>query len=146
MTALIRILVVDDDADIRSLMAEILAGPDREVHLAPGGREAVECVDTMDLDLVILDLSMPGMDGWETATQIRRRSGVPLLIVTARVADGERLRGSQMGAEGFMLKPFLRRELIGAVENILEPPVGPAIIPRAAARARRAPDPRAACR
>jgi DNA-binding response OmpR family regulator len=115
-----RILIVDDDADIRSLIGEILAEEDHDVVLAADGPDAIRCMRALAPDLVILDLSMPGMDGWETATRIRERSRVPVLFITARVADAERRRSVRIGAAGFMLKPFARRELVETVAEILD--------------------------
>jgi DNA-binding response OmpR family regulator len=114
-----RILVVEDYADVRALIALILAAEGHEAVQAADGREAVRCVREGDPDLVILDLNMPGMDGWETAARINELSGAPVLFLTAVVEDEEREHSVRLGAAGFMLKPFLRRELVDAVATIL---------------------------
>jgi two-component system, OmpR family, response regulator len=72
-------------------------------------------VRAVDIDLAILDISMPGMDGWETAGRIRACSQVPILFLSARVEDGVRRRTELYGAAEFMAKPFARRELLDAV-------------------------------
>jgi two-component system OmpR family response regulator len=109
------VLVVDDYADVRALVGEILAGAGHDVIEAGDGRRAVELVRAVDIDLVILDVSMPGMDGWETAGRMRASSQVPILFLSARVEDAVVRRTERFGAAEFMAKPFARRDLLDAV-------------------------------
>jgi two-component system, OmpR family, alkaline phosphatase synthesis response regulator PhoP len=113
-----RILIVEDYADVRTLIALILAAEGHE-PIEADGREAVRCVHEVEPDLVVLDLNMRGMDGWETAARIRELSDVPVLFLTAVMEDEDRRHSVRVGAAGLMLKPFLRRELVEAVAAIL---------------------------
>jgi CheY-like chemotaxis protein len=114
-----RILVVDDYADIRTLVTEVLEAEGYEVLQAADGYEALQHIGHYDPDLVVLDLTMPVMDGWETAARIRKRSPAAVLFLTARVEDLERRRARRIDAAGFMLKPFGRMELIETVTSLL---------------------------
>jgi CheY-like chemotaxis protein len=116
------VLVVDDYEDVRALVGEILAGAGHDVLEAADGQRALELARAVDLDLAILDLSMPGMDGWETASRIRAFSAVPVLFLSACVEEGVRRQTERFGAAGFMAKPFGRRELLGAVAAICDAP------------------------
>ena len=116
-----RILVVDDYADIRTLVTEVLEAEGHQVIQAADGPEAVRQERDHQPDLVVLDLTMPVMDGWETAAQIRERSRVAVLFLTARVDDFERRRARRVGGAGFMLKPFGRNELVETVTALLDP-------------------------
>src|SRR5581483_7333348 len=109
------VLVVDDCAEVRALVGEILAAAAQDVIEAADGRRALELVRAVELDLAILDVSMPGTDGWETAGRVRASSQVPILFLTARVEDVVRRRAELFGAAGFMTKPFARRDLLDAV-------------------------------
>jgi two-component system OmpR family response regulator len=114
-----RILVVDDYADVRTLVAEILALQGHDAIQAADGDEAVRCVRALGPDLVVLDLNLPVVDGWGTAARIRALSDAPLLFLADRAEDAERRHRIRVGPAGFMLKPFLRRELVDAVATIL---------------------------
>jgi DNA-binding response OmpR family regulator len=119
-----RILVVDDYADIRTLVTAVLEAEGHEVIQAANGHEAVRQERDLEPDLVVLDLTMPVMDGWETAARIRERSRVAVLFLTARAEDCERRRARHVGAARFMLKPFDRHELVETVTALLDPRSG----------------------
>ena len=126
-----RVLVIDDDDDIRGLVAKLLeragltveqaadgrAGLD--VEQAPDGRAGLRAFHQKPADLVVLDVSMPELDGWETLERIRDLSDVPVIMLTARGAELERVRGLQAGADDYMVKPFGRQELIARVQALL---------------------------
>ena len=114
-----RVLVIDDDNDIRGLVVELLQRAGLEVDQAPDGRAGLRAFHQSPADLVVLDVSMPEMDGWETLERIRDLSDVPVLMLTARGAELERVRGLQAGADDYMVKPFGRQELIARVQALL---------------------------
>jgi DNA-binding response OmpR family regulator len=114
-----RVLVIDDDDDIRGLVAELLERAGLTVEQAPDGRAGLRAFHQSPADLVVLDVSMPELDGWETLERIRDLSDVPVIMLTARGAELERVRGLQAGADDYMVKPFGRQELIARVQALL---------------------------
>ena len=114
-----RVLVVDDDADIRGLLRQLLERAGYDVAEAPDGREGLRTLYSAAPDLVLLDVSMPGLDGWQTLERIRDLSDVPVLMLTARTAELEKVRGLKAGADDYVAKPFGRQELLARVEALL---------------------------
>jgi DNA-binding response OmpR family regulator len=114
-----RVLVIDDDDDIRGLVVELLERAGLTVEQAPNGRAGLRAFHQSPADLVVLDVSMPELDGWETLERIRDLSDVPVIMLTARGAELERVRGLQAGADDYMVKPFGRQELIARVQALL---------------------------
>jgi DNA-binding response OmpR family regulator len=114
-----RVLVVDDDADIRGLLHQLLERAGYDVVEAPDGREGLRTLYAASPDLVLLDVSMPGLDGWQTLERIRDLSDVPVLMLTARTAELEKVRGLKAGADDYVAKPFGRQELLARVEALL---------------------------
>jgi DNA-binding response OmpR family regulator len=113
------ILVVDDDADIRTLVAELLQRAGHGVIQAPDGESGLRLFYAQQPDLVLLDVSMPGLDGWEVLTRIRELSDVPVLMLTARAGELEKVRGLRGGADDYVTKPFGRQELLARVDAAL---------------------------
>src|SRR5438128_6199738 len=114
-----RILVVDDDDDIRGLVRVLLERAGHEVFDAKDGRAGLRELYAGSPDLVILDVAMPGLDGWATLERIREVTDVPVLMLTARDAELERVRGLQGGADDYVVKPFGRQELVARVQALL---------------------------
>jgi DNA-binding response OmpR family regulator len=119
MNAAARVLVIDDDEDIRGLVAELLGRAGIAVEQAPDGRSGLRALHQAPPDLVVLDVSMPEMDGWQTLERIRDLSDVPVLMLTGRGAELERVRGLQAGADDYVVKPFGRQELVARVQALL---------------------------
>lgn len=117
-----RILVIDDDDDIRGLLRALLERAGYNVTDAPDGRAGLRELYAGSPDLVILDVAMPGLDGWETLERIREVSDVPILMLTARDAELERVRGLKGGADDYVVKPFGRQELVARVDVLLRRP------------------------
>ena len=117
-----RILVIDDDHDIRGLLRALLERAGYNVTDAPDGRAGLRELYAGSPDLVILDVAMPGLDGWETLERIREVSDVPILMLTARDAELERVRGLKGGADDYVVKPFGRQELVARVDVLLRRP------------------------
>jgi DNA-binding response OmpR family regulator len=113
------VLVVDDDEDIRALLRTLLERTGAVVYEAPDGREGLREFHAHRPDLVILDVSMPELDGWQMLDRIRDMSDVPVLMLTARADELERVRGLHAGADDYVIKPFGKQELIARVQALL---------------------------
>ena len=114
-----RILVVDDDDDIRLLVRELLERAGYEVVEAADGREALKLMYTTPPALVLLDITMPDLDGYQTLERIRDLSDVPVAMLTARSQELEKVRGLSAGADDYIAKPFGRQELLARVQALL---------------------------
>ena len=110
-----RVLVVDDEADVRELVRELLGRAGYDVVEAPNGSEALKLFYSQQPDFVILDVQMPVLDGWGTLTRIRDVSDVPVLMLTARAEELDKVRGLRAGADDYLTKPFGRQELLARV-------------------------------
>jgi DNA-binding response OmpR family regulator len=113
------VLVVDDDDDIRTLVKTLLERGGMTVYEAPNGREGLREFHARRPDLVVLDVNMPEMDGWNVLERIRDMSDVPVLMLTARGDELERVRGLQTGADDYVVKPFGRQEMVARVQALL---------------------------
>jgi DNA-binding response OmpR family regulator len=114
-----RILVVDDDEDIRILLRELLQRAGYDVDEVEDGRAALRQLYATPPALVILDVTMPGMDGYQTLERIRDLSEVPVIMLTARTQELEKVRGLAAGADDYVAKPFGRQELLARVQALL---------------------------
>lgn len=112
-------VVVEDDVDIRSLISIVLESMGFTVHTASSGLEGIDLVRATDPAVTTLDVSMPGLDGFETASRIRAFSGTRLLMVTARTDAVEAQRGRDGGPDDYLMKPFRPRELRERVEALV---------------------------
>ncbi|HZT92620.1 MAG TPA: response regulator transcription factor [Gaiellaceae bacterium] len=119
MNARLRVLVVDDDDDIRQLLRELLQRAGYDVDEASDGRTALRRLFESPPALVILDVSMPEMDGYQTLERIRDLSDVPVIMLTARTQELEKVRGLSSGADDYVAKPFGRQELLARVQALL---------------------------
>jgi DNA-binding response OmpR family regulator len=113
------VLVVDDDADVRALVCELLTRAGYSVSEAPDGREALRLLYDERPDLILLDVSMPLLDGWATLERIRELSTVPVVMLSALGAELEKVRALRSGADDYVTKPFGRQELLARVESVL---------------------------
>jgi two-component system KDP operon response regulator KdpE len=119
-----RILVVDDEERILNFLQAKLKALGYEVIIAGDGREAVEQAQAQDPDLIVLDLLMPRMDGFETLKELRSFSQVPVIILSAKGADADKIKGLDLGADDYLQKPFNPDELVARIEAVrrrLEP-------------------------
>jgi len=114
-----RILVVDDDEDIRILLRELLGRAGYRVEEAADGRAALRQLYETPPALVLLDVSMPELDGYQTLERIRDLSEVPVIMLTARTQELERVRGLASGADDYVSKPFGRQELLARIQALL---------------------------
>ena len=114
-----KILVVDDDPAVRSAVATVLAGAGMEPIEAEDGRAGVLMFFDRRPDLVILDVEMPELDGWQVLERLREVSDVPVLMLTAKGEEADKVRGLKGGADDYVAKPFGPRELPARVEALL---------------------------
>lgn len=119
MTGTSHILIVDDDSDIRDLLGKFLRRHGFEASLAKDGNEMQAILLKQAVDLVILDIMMPGDDGLTLCRQMRTNSTIPILMLTAISEEVDRILGLEMGADDYLSKPFNPRELLARVRAIL---------------------------
>lgn len=119
------VLVVDDEPGIIEIASAYLRKDGFTVRTAATGRRAMDAVATQMPDLVVLDLMLPDISGEEVCTALRRYSTVPILMLTAKSAEVDRLRGLAIGADDYLVKPFSPRELVARVRAILRRAGGP---------------------
>ncbi|GGI45346.1 DNA-binding response regulator [Paenibacillus marchantiophytorum] len=116
-----RVMVVDDDADIRELIRVYLVGEGLTVVQASNGQEALKKLEATPADLVVLDVMMPLMDGWELCRELRERyNDLPLLMVTAKGESVHKVKGFQLGTDDYLVKPFDPVELALRVKALLK--------------------------
>jgi len=113
------VLVVDDDPRMLSMMRRVLEVDGYNVATADGGDAALEIVRAQPVDLLILDVMMPGADGFEVCRTVRRESGVPILMLTARDESVDKITGLDCGADDYVVKPFNPDELMARVRALL---------------------------
>ncbi|HJP41679.1 MAG TPA: response regulator, partial [Dehalococcoidia bacterium] len=114
-----RILVVDDEANIRELVRLYLEKEGFAVDLAEDGSDALSRVREAQPALIVLDLMMPGIDGFEVCRSVRREFDIPIIMLTARNEDIDKIVGLELGADDYITKPFNPRELVARVKAIL---------------------------
>ena len=114
-----RILVVEDDARIADVIARNLQAAGFECHASPDGGHALADFARLHPALVVLDLGLPGLDGLEVTRRLRQGSDVPILVVTARTAESDKLLGLEIGADDYITKPFSTAELVARVRALL---------------------------
>lgn len=115
-----KILVIDDDRALGEMLAQKLEPRGFEVLAATRGLEGLKLAYENHPDLVILDVMMPDMDGWETCQRLREMSDVPILMLTGKVSEDDVIRGFQVGADDYVKKPFNLKELEGRIRAILK--------------------------
>ncbi len=111
-----KILVIEDEPDIARAVVALLERASYQVILSADGHAGLRMLHSARPDLVILDIGLPGMDGWNVLERIRDLTTVPIIMVTARTQEGDKVRGLQAGADDYMTKPFSNRELVARVE------------------------------
>jgi DNA-binding response OmpR family regulator len=114
-----RILIVEDEVSLAQAVAYALKREGFQVRIATDGQEGLRMALTEKPDLVILDLMLPKLDGWEVCRTLRAKSAVPILILTARGEEHDKVIGLELGADDYVVKPFSMRELIARVRALL---------------------------
>ncbi|GED32438.1 MULTISPECIES: response regulator transcription factor [Brevibacillus] len=113
------ILIVDDEPKILEILSSYLSKEGYHVMTAENGREALEIASAYPLELIILDLMLPDMTGEDVCREIRKTSRIPILMLTAKSSEADRITGLEIGADDYLVKPFSPRELVARVRAIL---------------------------
>lgn len=114
-----QILIVDDNPEIREILTVLLTGEGYGTREAKDGAAALLELEKENFDLIILDIMMPGMDGYETCRSIRRASNAPILFLSARTTDSDKILGFSSGGDDYLAKPFSYSELLGRVKALI---------------------------
>src|SRR5690625_4041186 len=114
-----KVLVVDDEERIRRLIQMYLAREEFEVEEADNGRQALEMALENDYDVILLDIMMPEMDGIEVCTELRKEKTTPVIMLTAKGEESNRVQGFEVGADDYIVKPFSPREVVLRVKAVL---------------------------
>jgi two-component system, OmpR family, phosphate regulon response regulator PhoB len=115
----IRVLVVDDDEQVRTLLIDLLVDEGFTADEADSAEAALGCLDRGHPDVVLLDVAMPVMSGLDLLAEIRRRAEVPVIFVTARGTETDRVLGLRLGADDYVVKPFSSAELVARIHSVL---------------------------
>ena len=114
-----KILIVDDDLHIAELISLYMMKDGYETEEVYDGREAIKKAETFQPDLILLDLMLPGMDGYQVCTEIRKTSRVPIIMLTAKGETFDKVLGLELGADDYIVKPFDPKELVARVKAVL---------------------------
>ena len=114
-----RLLIIEDEGSYREALEYMLAREGFDVRVAANGEEGLETFERHGADLVLLDLMMPGLPGTEVCRRLRQRSNVPVIMVTARDSEVDKVVGLELGADDYVTKPFSHRELVARVRAVL---------------------------
>lgn len=114
-----KVLVIDDDPDLGKLIEAILSPIDMKVYLACSGKEGLKKAYEIHPDLIVLDVMMPGMNGFDACTRLREMASTPILMLTARAAPADMLHGFNVGVDDYLRKPFNKDELIARIHALL---------------------------
>ena len=114
-----RILIVEDESDLSAIIADYVTAAGFEALIIADGNEALASVQNSSPELIVLDIMLPGMDGVSLCRAVRAFSDVPIIMVTAKVSEIDRLLGLEIGADDYLCKPFSPRELVARIKVIL---------------------------
>lgn len=114
-----RVLIIEDDAKIRMLLKEYLEGNDFEVITLADGNNALDFINSESPDIVILDIMLPGKNGLEVLKEIRQKNSIPVVMLTAKGEDADRIVGLELGADDYLPKPFNPRELLARMRAVM---------------------------
>jgi DNA-binding response OmpR family regulator len=115
----VHVLAIDDDASVRQMIADYLGDNDIRVTALASGRELAEVMARETIDLLILDLKLPGEDGMQIARRVRQDSDLPIIMLTGRKEEADRVMGLELGADDYLTKPFSPRELLARIRALL---------------------------
>ena len=114
-----KVLIIEDDAKIRMLLKEYLEGNSYQVITLSDGNNALNVINSESPDIVILDIMLPGKDGLEILKEIRQKNSVPVIMLTAKGEDADRIVGLELGADDYLPKPFNPRELLARLKAVM---------------------------
>ena len=114
-----KIMVVDDDKNICELLRLYLEKEGYQVVIANDGKEAVELNEKEDPELILLDIMLPQLDGWQVCREIRKKSQVPIIMLTAKGEVFDKVLGLELGADDYIVKPFETKEVVARIKAVL---------------------------
>ncbi len=114
-----KVLVIDDDANIRDLISMYLKKENYDVQVAVDGQDGVSTFKTYEPDIVLLDIMMPGKDGWQVCREIREKSKKPIIMITAKGETIDKVLGLELGADDFIVKPLDMKEVVARIKAVL---------------------------
>ncbi len=114
-----KVLIVEDDSNIAELMSMYLVKAGYDVAVANNGLQGLEMFSAADPNIVILDIMLPGLDGWQVLRQIRERANTPVIMITAKGETQDKITGLKMGADDYVVKPFEMSEVLARIEAVL---------------------------
>jgi DNA-binding response OmpR family regulator len=117
---MVKILIVDDDPHIRELIGVFLRNEGLDIVEASDGVDALTKLETIKIDMAILDVMMPNMDGWQLCAELRKHYDIPLLMITVKGETSQKVKGFQLGADDYLVKPFDPLELVVRVKALLK--------------------------
>ncbi|PJN90749.1 response regulator transcription factor [Bacillus sp. mrc49] len=115
-----KILIVDDDAHIRELIQLLLRKEGFDLYVAPDGLQALSMMEKVKINLAIIDIMMPNMDGWQLCKELREFSDIPVLMLTAKGETSQKVKGFELGADDYLVKPFEPIELVIRIKALLK--------------------------
>ena len=119
MSGQIRVLVAEDDVDLQAFLRDTLEAEGMEVYAASDGAGALLAVGAESPDIVLLDLDLPDLDGLDVLTAVRKRGDLPVIVLTGRRLEQDRVLGLERGADDYVVKPFSARELVARIRTVL---------------------------
>lgn len=114
-----KVLLIEDDLTLLNLLGEYLRGEKFDVLTAPNGTVGLRLAYQEHPDIVLLDIMLPGVDGWEVCARLREMSDVPIIMLTAKATEADKLRGFRLGVDDYVTKPFSFAELVARVQAVL---------------------------
>ncbi|MDR3600460.1 MAG: response regulator transcription factor, partial [Desulfosporosinus sp.] len=114
------ILLVEDDARMREIVSDYFSKEDFQILEAENGREALELFEAQEVNLVLLDIMIPEVDGWSVCKRLRKVSAVPIIMITSRADEDDKLMGYDLGADDYVTKPFSPRVLVAKAKMLLK--------------------------
>ena len=113
-----KILIVEDDLEISKLLAVFLQGNGYEVLCQYDGLHVLDCIQEHQIDLILLDIMLPGMDGWQICKEIRKASDTPIIMLTAKSEIFDKVLGLELGADDYIVKPFDTKEVLARIKAV----------------------------
>ena len=114
-----KVLIIDDDQNICKILKEYLVYEDFSVVVANDGKEGLKKIENDNPDLIILDIMLPEMDGWEICQELRPENDIPIIMLSAKTKDTDKIMGLELGADDYVTKPFSPKEVVSRVKAVL---------------------------
>ncbi|KZE77332.1 response regulator transcription factor [Paenibacillus elgii] len=115
-----KVLLIEDESLIREIVADYFEREQWTVYEAENGKQALDMLESLNADLVILDILMPEMDGWTVCKRIRAKSAIPIIILTAKSEDDDKMLGFELGADDYVTKPFSPKVLVARAKTLMK--------------------------